>query len=148
MTSEKGLVERLRAVLQSRPITLRVPQVYHDPVHDNPWGLFADDIAEAATLITTLQAENRVAVEALRRLSDASDEINGAIDDQIYDERASDGFDSQPNDEFSVTLKWGDIHEMDRAICGAQSLFKDLASHGAGLPDSPSVSQEAEHVSR
>ena len=40
-----GGLDRLRRVLEVRPITLRVPQVYCDVDAGNPWGAFADDIA-------------------------------------------------------------------------------------------------------
>lgn len=66
-------------------------------------------------------------IERLEALSEAADDINGVIDFQIYAERSRNGFDFQPEDEFTVTLKWADIHAMDRAICAAQQALKALA---------------------
>lgn len=76
--------------------------------------------------------------EELKRLSDAADEVNGKIDQQIDEEHCS--YPDGPNQEseFLVNFTWAEIQAFNRAIYEAQQAIRlqpTMRTHGFLGPD-------------
>lgn len=71
--------------------------------------------------------------EALKRLSDAADEINGMIDSRIDEERRTYPDGPNPESEFAVSFTWAEISTFNSAIYEAQQALRNqptMRSHG------------------
>ena len=90
--------------------------------------LISEKDAQIAALQPTPKArEDGELRELLRKLADAADEVNGAIDAQTYDEKKR-MIDWPDGCEFDVVITAKQERDMNAAICAAQTYLKRTAS--------------------
>lgn len=92
--------------------------------HHAGWPNVCDAAAEA---LAALKDRDVVLEELLRGLSDAADEVNGAIDEQTYDEKMK-MQDWSGDYEFCVNITSKQERALNAAICAAQATLKERVS--------------------